>query len=93
MCLFVSVVIVGTDDPAKDEIGMRTVPGDVFRPALVYVGLYFIGIGQGDIAALTAFSIEDGFVAELAKLFGVGINDGGTPDMRAAANAAYYHIE
>ena len=89
MCLFVSVEL-GADDRAKSVIRTRTVPGDVFRPPFVDIGLYLIRIGLGDIAALTAFSIEEGFVAELDKFLRVGVDNGGTPDMRAAADTALY---
>lgn len=52
--------------------------GHVFRPSLVHVGFHLVGIGQRDIAAPTALTVEKGFVSEVEKLFGIGIDNGGT---------------
>ena len=57
VCLLVPVIIVGTDDLTKNVIRMRIVPGDVFRPPFVDIGLYLIRIGQDDIAALLALPV------------------------------------
>ena len=83
----------GPDDLAKGEIGMRTVPGRVFRPHLVDVGLHLVRIGQGNIPAIVALPVREGVISELDKFLRIGIDDGGTLDMCAAANTAYDHID
>ena len=82
---------VKVSNRAKSVIRVRTVPGDVFRPPFIDVGLHFLGIGQENIAALLALPVDEGIISELDKFLRVRVDDGGTPDMRAAANTAYDH--
>ena len=84
-----SVVFAVSDDIAAGVVGGGVMLGHVFRPSLVHVGFHLVGIGQRDIAAPTAFPVEKGFVSEVEKLFGIGVDNGGTLYIGAAADTAY----
>lgn len=84
-----SVVVAVSDDIAAGVVGSCMVQLHIFRPSLVHVGFHLVGIGQRDIAAPTAFPVEKGFVSEVDKLFGIGIDNGGTLYIGAAADTAY----
>ena len=84
-----SVVGAVSDDIAAGVVGSGVMLGHVFRPSLVHVGFHLVGIGQRDIAAPTALTVEKGFVSEVEKLFGIGIDNGGTLYIGAAADTAY----
>ncbi|MCS2721896.1 hypothetical protein NXW08_00295 [Bacteroides uniformis] len=77
------------DDVTAGVVGGDTMVGHIFRPALVQFGFHPVRIGQGDVAALAALPVEKSFVSEVEKLFGIGVDNGGTLYTGAAADTAY----
>ena len=77
------------DNVAAGVVGGGTMLRRIFRPALVQFGFHPVRVGQGNVAALAALPVEKGFVSEVEKLFGIGVDNGGTPYIGAAADTAY----